>query len=128
MLDDCVREDEVEGAARERQRHAVRPEKVQAGEPALASEHDAGVAESIDRIDADHLVGVLRKRQRHAAAATAGVEHAAAERHAGALEKCDDFRTPVVLEERVVVFGPEPLVGVGLDEVGPNLAHSGTCR
>ena len=100
----------------------------EAGEAALAPEHDAGVAEPIDRIDADHLVGVLGQRQRHAAAAAAGVEHAAADRHAGALEKRDDLRAPVVLEERVVVFGPEPLVGVGLDEVGPNLAHSGTCR
>ena len=80
MLDHGMREDEVERAAGEGQRHAVRAEEVQAGEAALAPEHDAGVAESIDRIDADHLIGVLGQRQRHAAAATAGVEHAAAER------------------------------------------------
>ena len=70
-------------------------------------------------------VGVFGERQRHAAAAAAGVEHATADRHAGALEKRDDLGAPVVLEQRVVVFGAKPPVGVRLDQVVSNLAHSG---
>ena len=42
--------------------------------------------------------------------ATAGVEHAAAERDAGALEKRDDLGAPVILEQCVVVLGAKPPV------------------
>ena len=68
--------------------------------------------------------GLFRERQRHAAAAAAGVEHAAADRHAGALEKRDDLGAAVVLEQRVVVFGTEPQVRVRLDGAFVNLSHA----
>ena len=42
----------------------------------------------------------------------------------GALEKRDDLRAPVVLEQRVVVFGAEPQVGVRLDGALVNRAHA----
>ena len=82
---------------------------------ALAAEPDAGVLEPIGGIDADDQRRFFGQRQRHAAAAAAGVEHAAAHRDAGALEERDDLGAAVVLEQRVVVFGPEPEVGVRLD-------------
>ena len=92
---------------------------------ALAAEPDARVAGtgrsgSMPTTSA----GFLGERQRHAAAAAAGVEHAAAHRHAGALEKRDDLGAAVVLEQRVVVFGAEPQVGVRLDGALVNRAHA----
>ena len=112
-------------AGRERQRHAVGPrESADSSQAALAAEPHAGLAEPIDRIDADDLARVLGQRQRHAAAAAAGVEHAAADGDARALEKRDHLGAPVVLEQRVVVLGAEPAVGVRLDEVFSNLAHA----
>ena len=55
------------------------------------------------------------ERQRHAAAAAAGVEDPPAQRDAGPLEERDDLGAAVILEQRVVVFGPEPEVRVRLD-------------
>ena len=55
--------------------------------------------------------------------------------HAGALEERDHLRAAVVLEQRVVVLGAEPQVGVRLDGALVNPAHarsrpctSGRCR
>ena len=53
-----------------------------------------------------------------------GVEHAAADGHPRALEKRDDLRAPVVLEQRVVVFGAKPQVRVRLDRAVVNPAHA----
>ena len=68
--------------------------------------------------------GLFRQRQRHAAAAATGVEHAAAHGDAGPLEKRDHLRAPVVLEERVVVFGAESKVRVRLDGAFVNVSHA----
>ena len=67
--------------------------------------------------------GFFGERQRHAAAAAAGVENAPGQRHAGAIEEGDHLRAAVVLEQRVVVLGPEAEVGVRLDGAFVNLAH-----
>ncbi len=87
---------------------------------------------ALDGIDADDGSRLLGERQRHAAAAAAGVEHAAADRDAGALEKCDHLGAAVVLEQRVVVLGPEPEVRVRLDGALVNRSHgpsrARTCR
>ena len=97
-------------------------------EAALAAEPDAGVLEPIGGIDADDQRGFFGERQRHAAAAAAGVEHAAAHGDAGPLEKRDDLGAAVVLEQRVVVFGAEAQVGVRLDGALVNAAHARSRR
>ena len=64
--------------AAKRQRHAVGAQKCRLRSPRSRPSRDARLAEPIDRIDADDFVGVFGERQRHAAAAASGVEHAAA--------------------------------------------------
>ena len=91
---------------------------------ALARQPHARVAEPVDRIDPHDLARFFRQRQRHAAAAAAGVEHAAAHRDAGALEERDDLGAAVVLEQGVVVFGAKAQVGVRLDGALVNRAHA----
>ena len=128
VLDDRVRQHQVERAVAERQVHAVGQGEGQVARLALAAEPDAGVLEPIGGIDADDERRLFRERQRHAAAAAAGVEHAAAHRDAGALEERDHLRAAVVLEQRVVVLGPEPQVGVRLDGALVNRAHDSRIR
>ena len=111
-------------AAAERQSHAVGQREGQVRDAALAAEPHAGVLEPVRGIDADDERGLLGERQRHAAAAAAGVEHAAAHGYAGSLEKRDDLRAAVVLEQRVVVFGAEAEVGVRLDGAFVNPSHA----
>ena len=87
------------------------------------AEPDAGVLEPFRGIDPHDEVGFFRERERHPAAAAAGIEHAPADLDAGALEKRDDLRAAVVLEQGIVVLGPEPQVGVRLDGALVNCAH-----
>ena len=101
--------------------------EVEVPHAALATQPDAGVREALDRVDADDRASLFGERQRHAAAAASGVEHAATNRHAGALEKGNDLGAAVILEQRIVVFGPEPEVRVRLDGALVNRAH-GPCR
>ena len=105
-------------------RHAVGEREVQVAQAALAAEANARILEPLGRIDPDHGRCFLRERQRHAAPAAAGVEHAAADGHPRALEKRDDLRAPVVLEQRVVVFGAKPQVRVRFDRAVVNPAHA----
>ncbi len=107
MLDDGVREHEIEGSGGEGQRHAVGEGEVQVRQPALAAEPDASRLEALRRIDADDEVGLLGEGERHAAAAAAGVEDAAVQNHSRPVEEGQDLGAAVVLEERVVVLGPE---------------------
>ena len=92
--------------------------------PRSRAEPDAGVAEPVDRVDAHHLARFFRERERHAAAAAAGVEHAAAHGDAGALQERDHLGAAVVLEQRVIVFRAETQVGVRLDGALVNGAHA----
>ena len=124
VLDDGVRQHEVERAVGKRQGHAVGEGEVQVAQAALAAEANARILEPLGRIDPDHRHGFLRERQRHAAPAAARVEHAAADGHPRALEKRDDLRAPVVLEQRVVVFGAKPQVRVRFDRAVVNPAHA----
>ena len=124
VLDDRVRQHQIEGTAAERQIHAVGQREGQVRDAALAPEPDAGVLEPVRGIDADDERGLLGKRQRHAAAAAAGVEHAPPHGDAGSLEKRDDLGAAIVLEQRVVVFGAEPEVRVRLDGAFVNLSHA----
>jgi hypothetical protein len=126
VFDDGVRQHEIEGAVAERQGHAVGEREVEMGERALARQAHAGVAEAVEGIDAHHLPRLLGQRQRHAAAAAAGVEHTAGHADARALEEREDLRAAVVLEQRVVVFGAEPLIRVRLDGAFVNDPHA--CR
>jgi hypothetical protein len=82
------------------------------------------VLEALGRIDADDLVGLFSERQRHPAAAAAGVEHASADRHAGPFEKRDHLGAAVVLEQRVIVLGSESQVRVRLDGALVNVVHA----
>ena len=97
---------------------------MQVAKAALARQAGAGVAEPVERVDADDRAGFLRERQRHAAAAAPGVEDPAAHSHPGALEERDHLRAAVILEQGVVVFGAEPQVGVRLDGAFVNDAHA----
>ena len=76
------------------------------------------------RIDADDKCGFLRQRQRHPAAAAAGVEHPPAHSDASPLEEGDDLGAAVVLEQRVIVLGSEPQVGMRLDGALVNASHA----
>ena len=76
VLDDGVRQDEVERAVGERQGHPVGEGKLQVVDAPLARQAHARLPEAIDRIDADDLTRLFRQRQRHPAAAAAGVENA----------------------------------------------------
>ena len=76
---------------------------------------------AVDRIDADDLRAPPRR-------ATAACRRRRSRRpargrgpHAGSLEKRDHLGAAVVLEQRVVVFGAEPQVGVRLDGALVNL-------
>src|SRR4029079_14917288 len=100
------------------------PREVEVRKAALATEHDACLAEAIDGVNPDDLLRVFGQRKRHPAAAASGVEHAAGDRDAGAFQKRDDLGAPVVLEQRVVVLGSEPAVGVTGDEVVSNFAQN----
>jgi hypothetical protein len=112
------------------QRHAVGEGEVQVVQPALAAEHDSRAVETRERVDPDRRARLLGQRERHASAAAAGVEHAAADCHARALQERDDLRAAVVLEQRVIVLGAEPNVRVRLDGALVNASHapSRTCR
>ena len=66
-------------AIAKRQRHAVGQGEVQvAAARARAPSRTPASRNAVDRIDADDEVRLFGERQRHAAAAAAGVEHAAA--------------------------------------------------
>ena len=95
--------------------------------PRSRPEPHAGVLEPLRGIDADDERGLFGKRERHAAAAAAGVEHSPAHGDAGALEERDDLGAAVVLEQRVVVFGAEAEVGVRLDGALVNPSHARVC-
>ena len=101
---------------------------MQIRQPALASEADAGLLKALGWIDADDQRGFFGQRQRHAAAAAAGVEDASGQRHPGPIEERDHLRAAVVLEQRVIVLGAEAEVGVRLDGAFVNLSHDRTCR
>jgi hypothetical protein len=118
-----MRQHEVERGIRERQRHAVGQREMQVPHAALVPEPHARVLEAFGGIDAHDRHGLLGERERHPAAAAARIEHAAADRDAGPLEKRDDFRAAVVLEQRVVVLRSKPYVGVRLDGALVNPAH-----
>ena len=53
MLDDRVRQHEIERGCRERQRHAVGAREADVPEPALARELHPGIAEPVERVDPD---------------------------------------------------------------------------
>ncbi len=97
-------------------------------QPALASKADAGLLKAFGWIDADNQRGFFGQRQRHAPAATAGVQDASGQGNPGTIEERDHLRAPVVLEQRVIVLGAEPEVGVRLDGAFVNLSHDRTCR
>jgi hypothetical protein len=124
VLDHRVRQDQVECFVLEGQRHAVRQSEAQITDAALARQPDAGVAEPVDRIDPHHFARFFSQRQRHSAAAASGVEHAAGKTDTGALQERDHLGAPVVLEQRVVVFGAESQVGVRLDGAFVNGPHA----
>ena len=63
------------------------------------------------------------QRKRHATAAASGVEHAPGNRDAGPLEKRENLRAAVVLEQRVVVLGSESTIGVRFDQIVSDFAH-----
>jgi hypothetical protein len=123
VLDHRVREDQIEHAGPERQRHAVGEREVQVGETALAAEPYAGLVEARRRIDPDHRLRLLGERQWHAAAAAAGIEHTPAHGHSRPLEKRDDLGAAVILEQRVVVFGAEPEIRMRLDGALVDCTH-----
>lgn len=133
MLNDGMREDEVETVRAERQGHAVGTGEAQVRQLSLSREPDAGLAEPIDGVDADDQARMLGERQRHAAAAASGVEDAAVDGDASALEEREHLRAAVVSNSVQWVLGSEASVGVCLDEVVSNLAHARarrreTCR
>ena len=123
VLDHRVRQHHVERAIAEGQVHTVGQGEGEVAAVPLAAEPDAGVLEPIRGIDADDERRLFRERQWHPAAAAAGVEHPPTNRDAGALEEGDHLRAPVILEQRVVVLGSEPQVGVRLDGALVNTAH-----
>ncbi len=59
VFDHGMRQDEIERATRERQRHAVGLKEMQSRQAPLARETRARLAESIDGIDADDFLGML---------------------------------------------------------------------
>jgi hypothetical protein len=90
---------------------------VQVREALLARQHAPGVAEPIDRIDADDERRMLGQGERHPAAPAAGVEDPATDPDAGPVEHRQHLRAAVVLEQGVIVLGTKSPVGVGLDQV-----------
>ena len=90
----------------------------------LPPEPHARILEAFRRVDPHHHRGLFGERERHPAAAAAGVEHPAAHRHPRALEKRDHLRASVILEERVIVLRSEPQVRVRLDGAFVNPAHA----
>jgi hypothetical protein len=123
VLDDRVRQDGIEAGVRERQAGAVGLEELQVAEALFAGQPGPGVAEAVDQIDGDDLGCFFGEGQRHPAAAAAHVEGPALEADAGLVEEREHLGAPVVLEERVVVLGPEAQVGVGLDGGGVDRSH-----
>ena len=111
-------------ARAEWQRLAVGLEEPEVAERPFARERDAGLAEAVDEIDADDKVRFFGERERHAAPAAARVEHAPADPAAHAVEMREDLGAAVVLEERVVVLGPETAVSVLLDQGVIDNAHN----
>ena len=116
-------EDPVEGAVAEGQGLSVGLEKVQVPAVALLRQPHAGVAEAVDQVDGRHRVGLFGKRQRHPAAATAGIEHTAADGLPDRRQMREDLCAAVVLEQGVVVLGAEPQVRVVFDQSFVNRPH-----
>jgi hypothetical protein len=67
--------------------------------------------------------GFLGQGERHPAAAAAGIEDLAGEGDPALIEPRQDLGAPEVFEERVVVFGSEPAIGVRLDGGGIDASH-----
>jgi hypothetical protein len=75
VLDDRLRQHDVEGARLERQRAAVGLQEREVRDALLGRQPRARIAEPIHEVDRVDVVGLLGERQRHAAAPAPGVEH-----------------------------------------------------
>ena len=106
-----------------RQRLSICLKKAQIGARPLARQRDAGLPEPVDEVDADDEIGLLGEGKRHPAATAPGVEHPPADPAADTLEMCEDLGAAVILEEGVVVLGPEAAVRVLLDQGVIDNAH-----
>ncbi len=107
MLDDGVREHEIERPRRERQLRGVRSCEGDVPHAFFLGQSDAGVAEPIREIDGDDLTGFLGERHTHPAATAPIVQHAPERADARAFEIAEHLRAAPVLEHGVVIFGSE---------------------
>ena len=108
MLDDGMRQDEIECAILERQRSAVGVGESDVRDAFLCREAHTNVAKAFARLDADHRSRLFRERHAHAAAAAPIVQHAIESGDSGLFKIGEHLRAAPVFEYGVVVFRSEP--------------------
>ncbi len=108
MLDDGMRQDEIECAIPERQRSAVGIGESDVGHTFFCREARTDVTKAVARLDADHRSRLFSERHAHAAAAAPIVQHAIESGDPGLFKVGEDLRAAPVLEYGVVVFRSEP--------------------